>query len=221
MKSTHDSTSAANPVTDLINRDTGELNVLYLPGYPKVIRFDASRGIFTDDEKNPITKAKAPFTIKPVAFRVFRDDILGMGPKRWAEFFFINEEGVLCNLLVHGYSVDNLMTVTPKLFYQKANLCQVALTFTPVEKVSKATEAAGKKYFMCQFAAQKLPDEEIELNAAIGKALPIWRKDTFSGDACVELSINYRPPVFASTEEVAEEHPAEVEIVTEPEIVNA
>jgi len=35
------------------------------------------------------------------------------------------------------------------------------------------------------------------------------------------LSINYRPPVFASTEEVAEEHPAEVEIVTETEIVNA
>jgi len=205
------STSSTAPTTGIINPATGEINLLYLPGYPKVIRFDASRGIFTDDEKHPVTKTKAPFTIKPVAFRVFRDDILGMGPKRWAEFFFVNEDGSLCNLLVHGYSVDNLMTVTPKLFYQKANLCQVALTFIPVERVSKATEAVGKKYFMCQFAAQKLSDEEIEINASIGKILPIWRKDTFSGDACVELSINYRPPVTAAVEETADEHFAEAE----------
>lgn len=198
------STSATDPAT-------GEIKLLYLPGYPKVIRFDASRGIFTDDEKNPVTKAKVPFTIKPVAFRVFRDDILGMGPKRWAEFFFVNENAILCNLLVHGYSVDNLMTVTPKLFYQKANLCQVALTFIPLERVSKATEAVGKKYFMCQFAAQKLSDEEIERNASIGNTFPIWRKDTFSGDACVELSINYRPPVTPTAEATADEHLAEIE----------
>ncbi|MEO6038368.1 MAG: hypothetical protein ABIQ93_08145, partial [Saprospiraceae bacterium] len=186
--------TALNPNTDLLNTDTGELNVRYFPGHPKVTRFDAGLGIFTDDEKVPLTKKGDPLTICPVAFRLFTDDILRMGKKRWAEFFYVNEAHILCNLLLHGYSVDELMKLVPKLFYQQANICQVALTIKPFERVSKAEEAKGKKFYICEFSAQRLSEESRQLNELIGASLRIWRDDTLTGDAVTESSRHYRSP---------------------------
>ncbi len=206
------SATAANPpnhVTDIMNHETGELNVLYFPGHPKVTRFDAGLGVFTDEEKTPMTKKGDPFTIRPVAFRLFTDDILGMGKKRWAEFFYLNEARIVCNLLMHGYSVDELMKLVPKLYYEQANICQVALTIKPIEKVSKAEEARGKKFYICEFSAVRLTGPECQLNELIGTTLPIWRKDTLTGDALTQSSRHYTPPIQnASAEEESGPEPA-------------
>ena len=199
--------AAANYVTDLVNAETGELNVLYFPGHPKVTRFDAGLGVFTDDEKTPLSKRGDPFTIRPVAFRLFTDDILGMGKKRWAEFFYVNEARIMCNLMVHGYSVDELMKLVPKLFYQQANICQVALTLKPFERVSKAEDAKGKKFYICEFSAVRLTEEECHMNEMIGSSLKIWRNDTLTGDAITESSRHYRSPIHntCTVEPVAED----------------
>lgn len=186
-------TASAHHVSDLVNIETGEVSeIRYLPGYPQVVRFDASRGIFSINGGIPLTKKGEDFTLVPVAFRIFKDNILGFGIKRWAEFFFISEQKTVCNLLVHGYSVENLMRTIQDMYYDGSNLCEVALTLKPVEKMIKET---GSKYFIAEFGFKKLDaDTQSTLQAAVS-GLKIWREDTLTGDAINELSSNYNPPI--------------------------
>ena len=102
--------------TNFVDPETGELKIRYRPGYPRSYRFDASRGLFSINGETPITKKAEPLTFIPIGYRLFKDDILGYGLKKWAEFFFLNEEGHLCSLLFHGYSVENLERTTLDLF---------------------------------------------------------------------------------------------------------
>ncbi len=178
---------------DYINTETGEITpIRYLPGYPLQYRFDASRGIININGEKPITKKGQAFKLQPVAFRVFQDDILNFGFKRWAEFFFLNEKNALCNLLVHGYSVENLMHTIQQMFYDNVNLCQVQLTIKPIEKVNKAT---GNKYFIAEFSYKELTKEQIQKSEALTNGLRIWREDTLTGDAKIEWKRNYSPPI--------------------------
>jgi hypothetical protein len=192
MKNTITTAVMANHVTDLINVETGSVSeIRYLPGYPQVVRFDASRGIFNVNGNIPLTKKGEPFTIMPVAFRIFKDNILGFGLKRWAEFFFISEQKTVCNLLVHGYSVENLMHSIQEMYYDGSGLCDVALTLKPVEKTNKET---GSKYFIAEFSFKKLEASTVAILQAATIGLHIWREDTLTGDAVVELSGNFQPP---------------------------
>ena len=131
----------SNANGNLINTDTGEAqSIMYLSGRPRQYRFDASKGQFNIKGEIPLTKKGKAFTILPVAFRIFKDDILGMGVKKWVEFYFINEKTQLCALLFHGYSVENLLRMTDEMFYDGVNLCQVALTIEPIEKTSSQVD---------------------------------------------------------------------------------
>ncbi len=171
----------------LINPDTGAVDIAYMPGYPKVTRFDAQMGLFTNDEKTPLTTTDEALTIKPVAFRLFKDDILGMGLKKWVEFFYLDDDGAMCNLLLHGFSVEELMKLVPRLYYAKANLCEVALTIKPVARTNKDK----KKFYLCTYAIVPLSDEEKAFNRFVGESHCIWRQDTLTGDAEVETARNY------------------------------
>ncbi len=96
-----------------------------------------------------------------MAYRIFSDDILGMGRRKWAEFFFLNEERMLCNLLLHGYSVQNLMQVMAgRMFYDNVKLTEVRLRITPVQKESKSPGVEGKKYHIAQFDYEPITPEE-------------------------------------------------------------
>ncbi|MCB9265032.1 MAG: hypothetical protein H6558_08410 [Lewinellaceae bacterium] len=125
---------------------SGELlPVTYFPGRPLQYRFDASRGIFNIRGETVLTKPRETFEVIPVAYRIFQDNILGVGMKRWAEFFFLNEERQLCNLLLHGYSVQNLMqVVADHMFYDNVKLTEVRLKITPVQKESKRTRTRAR-----------------------------------------------------------------------------
>ena len=130
--------------------------------------------------------------------------ILGQPKKRWAEFFFISPEGALCNLLFHGYSVDNLMRTFEDLYYDAITLCEVELTAKPVEKTSKATDEQGnqKKFYIAEFSYKHLPSEEAGVLQTVANALKIWREDTLTGDAYIDLHKNYNPPVWPSRDEI-------------------
>ena len=178
----------------LVNPTTGEvLPIRYLPGYPLQYRFDASRGIFNIGGDRPITKKGASITFTPICYRIFRDDILGYGRKRWVEFFFINDKQVICNLLLHGYSVENLMKTIQAMYYDNVRLDEVALTIKPTERNNKTS---GNKYFIAEFTYQSLPKEQRK-NPMLEslQQVPIWREDTLTGDAHTELAFNYNPPI--------------------------
>ncbi len=181
--------------TNFIDKESGELQIRYRPGYPRSYRFDASRGLFNVNGETNITKKGEALTFIPIAYRLFRDNILSFGLKKWAEFFFVNEGGHLCSLLFHGYSVENLEKCTNDLFYDSVNLSQVVLTAKPVEKVKQNGEGKGNKYFIAEFSYKVLEAENQEEVKQLGEALNIWRAETLTGDAEVEISVNYKPPI--------------------------
>jgi len=188
----------ANAINNLINPETGEIaRIAYLPGRPRQYRFDASRGLFNLKGETPITKPKESLTLIPIAFRIFRDSILGQSTKRWAELFFLNQGNQVCNLLLHGYSVDNLMDLNEEIFYEQVNLCQIELTITPVERTSKVPEANNSRFFIAEFSFKRLSAEAIATQESVFKGMPLWRGDTLTGDAELILSYNFNPPVEA------------------------
>ncbi|MEM9824154.1 MAG: hypothetical protein AAF985_23920 [Bacteroidota bacterium] len=195
--------------TNFINPETAELEIKYLPGSPRIYRFDASRGIFTLAGETNLTKKGSAFSFTPVAYRLFTDDILGYGRKRWAEFFFVNDAGHLCHLMFHGYSVENLLQKTDDLYYDGVNLTQVRLTAKPIEKIKELPEG-NNKYFIAEFSYQVLEKEEQQNVQQINKALKIWRKGTLTGDAEIELSIGYAAPF----QHLSEDHKTDTQIPT-------
>lgn len=190
--------------TNFINSETAELNVKYRSGFPRNYRFDASRGIFILGEI-PISQKGESLTFIPISYRIFRDDILGYGLKKWAEFFFVNQAGHVCSLLFHGYSVENLERKTTDLFYDEVNLTEVILTVTPVEKTKKSGEGKGSKYYIAEFSYQVLSNESRSEIKLLGESLNVYRADTLTGDALMELSVNYKPPFQLIEQEVHQE----------------
>ena len=180
--------------TNFVNPETGELQIKYRPGFPRHYRFDASRGLFSLSEMT-ITKKAEPLSFIPISYRIFKDDILGYGLKKWVEFFFINQLGHVCSLLFHGYSVENLERCTHDLFYDEVNLSEVILTVTPIEKTKKEGEGKGSKYFIAEFSYQVLSNDQRNEIKLLGEALNIWRADTLTGGSTMELSVNYKPPI--------------------------
>ncbi len=199
------------PSKDLISKD-GTINIKYLAGYPRQYRFDANKGFFNVKGHTPLTKKGETLTIVPIAFRVFSDDILGMGRKKWAEFFFLNDSQQLCGLLLHGYSVQNLERDIDEMFYDGVSFCNVALTITPVEKVSKqVVDGKNPKYFLCGFTYQVLDKKTQETMDAVVEGLQIWRDETLTGDAVMHLSCNFNPPIKS---EELQEPEAQPEVAT-------
>ena len=202
-----------NPNGNLVDEETGQVKLKYLSGYPRQIRFDASRGFFNIKGITPITKKGEALTIQPIAYRIFKDNILGMGVKTWAEFFFINNGNQLCVLMLHGYSVQNLMRHADEMFYDDVNFNQVSLTIQPVEKTSRQQDEKGgyPKYYMCDFTYKKLDNKVLDTLTAAKKGLQIWREETLTGDA-INLFVNgYNPPIIKEELAVVKEELKEVD----------
>lgn len=180
--------------TDFIDKETGELKVRYRSGFPRSYRFDASRGIFVIGEK-PITQRGESLNFIPIGYRIFQDEIMGLDLKKWVEFFFLNQAGHVCSLLFHGFSVESLERKTNDLFYDEVNLTEVQLTVKPIEKIKKSGEGKGSKYFIAEFDYKILNTQERADIKLLGESLPLFRNDTLTGNALMELSVHYCPPV--------------------------
>jgi hypothetical protein len=169
--------------------------ITYLTGYPRQYRFDASRGIFNIGGTDVLTKKGETMSIVPIGYRIFFDNILNYGPRKWVEFFFLNGSMNVCELLLHGYSVENLMQMFQKLYYDKLNLCEVELIIKPVEKLNKSINS---KYFMAEFDYKPLETELKDAIVAHTEGLTLFRSDTYTDKALTELALNYTP-VFVPT----------------------
>ena len=101
------------------------------------------------------------------------------------------------NILVNnaGITADNLLLrMTDEMFYDGVNLCQVALTIEPIEKTSsQVIDGKNPKYFMCEFSYQPLDQAAQDNLEAATKHLRIWREETFTMQADVQLCMNWDP----------------------------
>lgn len=167
--------------------------VRYFDGHPQQYRFNASVGVFNLKGVTPITKKGQSLTIIPIAYRQFKDDILGMGIKNWIEFFFLNKAYQVCSLLLHGYSVENLSGVVADLFYEDAKLYEIALTIKPTAKENKKV---GSKYYIAEFEFETIAAHKVEELQMSVENLNIYRADTLTGEAETKLLFNYTSPIL-------------------------
>ena len=97
----------------------------------------------------------------------------------------------MCAILLHGHSVDNLRKLRAQLYYEGASLTQVALTIKP-----EAKKHDKGKYYIADFSIEVLTIPEIEIHQTLADSLPpIYREDTYTGDAEMIDESNYSVPV--------------------------
>ncbi len=192
------------------DKESGDILIRYMKGHPRQYRFDASKGYFNIKDGDRLTKNGDSFTIIPLAYQIFTDDILGdqYGKMRWIELIFLNQKLQVCSMFLHGYSVDNLLQKAVPLFYDESNFCDVKLTIKPEQKVSKNPEAKGAKYWMCFFNYSLIDKKEKAKLAEATKGLNLYREDTYTVNREIELTKNYGIPKKIK-EELAEKEAME------------
>lgn len=162
----------------------------YLPGFPRSYRFDAKKGILNFNGEKDLTQKGQAFSLVPLAFRIFTDEILGFTRRRWAELFFVNEGGQVCSLLFHSYSVEQLQRALGELYYDDASLTDVRLTVLPEPR-----QNAYGSYYVATFRCEALPAAERAQLAALADSLPpLYRQETLTGDAWLHISKNFEAP---------------------------
>lgn len=182
-----------------IDNKSGEvIPAAYRLGIPRQYRFNASSGNLNINGEISLTKAGETMKIMPLGVRVFKDNLFEMGRKVWAEIYFLNAENQVCNIMFHGYSVENLQSLESELFYENLAINQVILKITPEQKQNKSS---GSKYYIARFDFDAAPEELVNAQRAAIKDMQIYRADTFSCDAEEILLLNYSQPKLAESVE--------------------
>lgn len=167
----------ANQLVD----ENGASKMMYLKGFPRQYRFDASKGLFNLNGEQTITGAKQPFRFVPLAYRVFVDTLFNYHQMTWTEFFFLNGDMQVCSTLFHQFSSESFLDYAHNhLFYMRLNPCDVVWTVMPNEKTNIAQNS---KYYIAGFSADEMDDETKEAVAVARTLLePLFRADTLTSN---------------------------------------
>lgn len=175
-----------------VNEQTGEVSskYKYLEGHPRQYRFDAKEGTFNI---NGTEKLGRTLTFQPFAWRIFTDSILNMGPKQWAELFFVDEKNCVSVVMFHSYSVDNIFRLIEPLYYDDQTLADVVLTVVAEKKENTKITPKGI-YYIANFS-YKLTDQakSAELKQ-FGQDMRIFRQETLTSGATLKTAMNYYNP---------------------------
>jgi hypothetical protein len=182
-------------LTEKADEATGEVvqvsRFRYLPGHPRQVRFDAKAGQFNLGGITPLGNS---LSFIPLAWRVFQDDILNMGRKLWAELFFADDKGAICAVLFHGYSVENLYRLIEPLFYDDLTLADVTVKVT-AEKKQTTKDGKTATYYIAQFSYEAADAAEVAARRDFAHDFPIWRAETYTGNADLRIQHGYTVPV--------------------------
>ena len=66
---------------------------------PRAYRFDAKGGFLSFRGETKLTNKGEAFTFIPIAYRIFADEILGYDLRNWVEFYFINHQRLMYQLV--------------------------------------------------------------------------------------------------------------------------
>ena len=160
--------------------DTGEIidKYLYIDGNPKQYRFDAKEGKFSIHyDENNIEMVGSSLSFQPVAWRIFSDDILGQGHKKWVELFFIDDAGCVSGILFHGYSVANLERLITPLVYNRVKLNEVVLTVNADKKENNKVQPKGV-YYIASFTYTIADKARTKEFAEYVATINLYRRDT-------------------------------------------
>lgn len=186
-----------------IDEETGEVTLVpryrYLEGKPRGYRVDLKAGKFNIEGITPVPGNS--MTIQPVAWNFFNGEILGMSRRDWAELYFFDKASNLCAILLHGYSVENLMKLSGELYYDDRELSSVLLTITPAAKEGVDKEGKKTKYYIAEFTQEAAPDAELTRELQYwAKRSKIYRRETTSEANATTVSKNYFDPYHQTAE---------------------
>ncbi|GAA4033416.1 hypothetical protein GCM10022409_17150 [Hymenobacter glaciei] len=187
-------------VDESTGEETWSNRFRYLPGHPRQVRFDAKAGQFNINGTVPLGST---LSFIPLAWRVFQDDILNMGRKLWAELFFADDKGAICAVLFHGYSVENLYRLIEPLFYDDLTLADVTVKVT-AEKKQTTKDGKTATYYIAQFSYEAADAAEVAARHDFARDFPIWRAETYTGNADVRIQHGYTVPAEDGPEPAAE-----------------
>lgn len=175
-----------------LDESTGEVSskIKYLKGAPRQYRFDAKDGSFNINGEQKIGSS---LSFQPLAWRIFEDDILQMGKKKWAELFFVDEKNCVSVILFHGFSVDNLMRLIEPLYYDDATLADVVLTVNTTKKENTKITPKGV-YYIAEFTYKAAEAEKVKMLAEFRADHQIYRTETLTDVADVKVSFGYTNP---------------------------
>jgi hypothetical protein len=98
--------------------------IRYLEGHPRQYGFDTATGVFSLNQAGPLGRS---LTIQPIGWRIFTDNILHRGTRRWAELFFIDQQQCVATILFQDGSVARLARLLEPLYYDDLTLADVLL----------------------------------------------------------------------------------------------
>ena len=180
---------------------TGEVidKYKYLDGHPRQYRFDAKEGVFNI---NGTDKLGRTLTFQPFAWRIFKDNILNMGTKNWAELFFVDEKNCVATVLFHGYSVDNIYKLIEPLYYDDLTLADVVVTAIAEKKENTKIQPKGI-YYIASFSYKMADVEQTKTLKAYASDRRIFRQETLTDVADYKTAMNFYNP-FAHAEGLEE-----------------
>ena len=180
----------------VIDSETGEVidKYLYIPGNPKQYRFDAKEGKFSIHyDENNIEKLGSSLSFQPIAWRIFSDDILKLGLKKWAELFFIDEAGCVSEILFHGYSVANLERLITPLLYNRIKLNEVVLTVNADKRENNKIQPKGV-YYIASFMYARADKAVTQEFTDYVQTVNLYRSDTLTELANTQVAKNVFNP---------------------------
>jgi hypothetical protein len=198
-----------------LDTETGEIKTpKYVEGNPRQYRFDASKGVLNLNGIETITKPGDHIRMLPIALRIFRADLFEMGNKEWVEIAFINCKNQLGVVMLHGFSVENLLRESSELFYEDLEITECIMTIKPFEKTIKQT---GNKFYICEFTFEAAEKNLVQATKAAVEHLKIYRMDTLKPGQRTSILQNwYVLPVSTPCIQNAEPAPAALSPATEP-----
>lgn len=171
----------------------------YLEGHPRQYRFDAKEGKFNI---NGNVKLADTFTFQPVAWRIFEDDIMQMGRKKWAEIFFIDDKNCLSVLLFHGWSVENLYKLIEPLYYDDLTLSDVVITASARKKENTKITPKGV-YYIAEFSYASAEQAQTATLKEFAADHKIYRTETLTEVAEIKAAHNFHNPLLNTLPDTA------------------
>jgi hypothetical protein len=162
-----------------LDTELGEIQdkYLYIDGSSKQYRFDAKEGKFSVHyDENNVEKMGTSLSFQPIAWRIFTDDILAQGLKKWAELFFVDDFDCVSCVLFHNFSVANLEQLITPLVYNRIKLNEMVLSVNS-DKENTKVQPKGT-YYITSFTYQLADKDRTQEMTEYVKTVNLYRRDT-------------------------------------------
>ena len=179
-----------------LDEETGEVvsKLKYLEGRPKQYRFNGQTGQFNingekilqDSNGKPIKS----FTITPMAWRVFEENLFSRGRKDlWGELFFVDDKNCVSAIMLNNTSLAELLDLESELFYEDIALSEIRLTMT-TENITSEKDGQKRSWYITRLTWEKADKEEVQMLAEFAEDNRVYREDTLTTTAVYRFKSN-------------------------------